>query len=84
MLAEQKVCTCGLKMEMSRKVPDAGACRNCDGLQPQEVEFNPETGGNYRRRPSPWDEKFNEVWAERMKEFYPKPDHKGGDSNSGS
>ena len=59
-------------MAMSRKVPDVGMCVSCDGLQPQEVIENPETGENYPRKRSPWDKDFQDAMLELEKEWYPE------------
>ena len=61
---EVKKCRCGLNMIMSRKVPDVGRCANCDGLQPQEIEYQQdvldEDGERvpYPRVKTPFDKKY--------------------------
>lgn len=71
-ILEMKVCSCGLKMTMSKRVPDVGACINCDGLQPQELQIDPKTEEPYKRIKSPWDKEYEKVWEARKREFYPE------------
>lgn len=78
-VAEKKMCRCGLPMLMSRRQPDVGMCANCDGIQPQEKEYDPATAdedGNmtaYERQKTPWDKKYeNETNRLAREEWYPE------------
>lgn len=66
-------CRCGLNMIMSRKVPGCGRCTNCDGLQPQQLQIDPETGDPFPRIATPWDKRYQATILHLMKtEWYPE------------
>lgn len=71
-MAEALKCRCGLNMIMSRKVPGCGRCQNCDGLQPQQMQIDPETGNPFERQPTPWDKRYQAVTHELEHEWYPE------------
>lgn len=69
MIAEARVCTCGLEMNMSSK--ELFTCPNCDTIQPQEGGENPRP-----RVPTPFDKKFEIGMWEKIEFWFPKQSRK--------